>query len=180
MNLSPENANKFFCEYCNYSCKKQSDYTKHLNTKKHKNKEIKFFDKEQTTDCQYKCKNCNKKYKARNSLWYHEKKCIYIESVPSESKIEKPDICQLLEQLIKTKKEDKEFICKCGKIYRHDSSYYRHKNKCLDTNKKINESNIEKDQKQDICELVKYLIKENSELKNIITQQNIVLNKIKI
>jgi hypothetical protein len=23
----------------------------------------------------YKCKKCNKEYKARNSLWYHEKKC---------------------------------------------------------------------------------------------------------
>jgi hypothetical protein len=38
-----------------------------MTTKKHQNKDKSY--------CKYICSHCNKKYKARSSLWYHEKKC---------------------------------------------------------------------------------------------------------
>ena len=66
---------KFICKQCDYKCYKQSDLGKHVLTRKHikiaENLE-KLAENRQTT---YACKNCNKEYKARNSLWYHENKC---------------------------------------------------------------------------------------------------------
>ena len=33
----PENADKYFCEICDFKCSKKSNYAKHLLTLKHKN-----------------------------------------------------------------------------------------------------------------------------------------------
>jgi hypothetical protein len=67
---------EFKCEICNYECKKHGDYTRHLDTMKHKinvgiepprapkKKEKKI----------YLCK-CGNKYKSRSGLWTHKKKC---------------------------------------------------------------------------------------------------------
>jgi hypothetical protein len=63
---------KFYCELCDYNCCKQSDWDKHLLTTKHQ----KITNLEPKDLEHFFCKNCNKKYTARNSLWYHEKKCL--------------------------------------------------------------------------------------------------------
>jgi hypothetical protein len=130
MNQSPKVANTFHCESCDYSCRKQSDYTKHLNTSKHKNRTI-LNDLEQkiSDNRQYMCKYCNKSYKVRNSLWYHEKKC-------------QTEICDDI----------------------------------ISEEAPKNMDNIQNTEKNDIYELVKYLMKENSELKNMMMeQQSLVL-----
>jgi len=59
------------------------------------------------------------------------------------------------------------FVCCCGKSYFHDSSYYRHKKKCnyIDDTKKIEEMMNDK-------ELIQYLLKENSEFKQLMIDQN--------
>jgi hypothetical protein len=71
----------------------------------------------------------------------------------------------------------KPYICECGKNYKHSSTLYAHRKNCVDKKKsiKINEDidysipGIDKD-------LIMLLIKENSELKHMmIEQQNIVL-----
>ena len=71
----------------------------------------------------------------------------------------------------------KPYLCECGKNYKHSSTLYAHKKNCVDKKKyiKINENTdysipgIDKD-------LIMLLIKENSELKHMmIEQQNIVL-----
>jgi hypothetical protein len=36
----------------------------------------------------YSCKKCNKTYSARNSLWYHEKRCIYVKESEQKPYIE--------------------------------------------------------------------------------------------
>ena len=65
---------KFECKICHFKCDKQSNWNKHLLTPKHK-RQI-FLDKlEQNASSKYICKYCEKVYKARNSLWYHENKC---------------------------------------------------------------------------------------------------------
>jgi len=33
--LTPKNANKFNCETCDFRCSKQSEYDRHLSTRKH-------------------------------------------------------------------------------------------------------------------------------------------------
>jgi len=62
---------KFYCSFCDYNCSKKSDYDKHLLTLKHINRT-----NIEQKNRQYKCNTCNKMYAARNSLWYHEKKCV--------------------------------------------------------------------------------------------------------
>ncbi len=71
----PKNANNFECEKCNFICSKQSNFNNHLITAKHKNRTNRT---EQVTENAntFHCE-CGKKYNARNSLWYHKKKCTY-------------------------------------------------------------------------------------------------------
>jgi hypothetical protein len=68
----------YICDTCDFKCSKKSNYEKHLLTSKHQKgillnknaiKPIK------NAIDNFICKKCNKEYKARNSLWYHEKKC---------------------------------------------------------------------------------------------------------
>jgi hypothetical protein len=85
MNLSQKIAGDNICNYCDYKCSKKSDYCKHLNTLKHKsrtklnnleqNAEKNILISENSSQKLFACKFCNKAYKARNSLWYHENKC---------------------------------------------------------------------------------------------------------
>ena len=74
--ISKKELNTYVCEYCDYICCKKSDYTKHLNTAKHKKKIILNTNEQETLNPPlFMCKNCNKSYKGRNGLWYHEQKC---------------------------------------------------------------------------------------------------------
>ena len=75
MNLMPKNAVKFICENCDFKCIKKSNYDKHILTAKHKNRILLNKKEPEEDDGAFSCKNCDKMYKARNSLWYHEKKC---------------------------------------------------------------------------------------------------------
>jgi hypothetical protein len=73
---------KFNCTFCNFSSNKKSNYETHISTPKHKKKEL-LNNLEQNkahTEESYSCINCNKSYKARNSLWYHSKKCVKVEN----------------------------------------------------------------------------------------------------
>ena len=81
----PKNANSFHCEVCNFKCSKQSNYNTHILTAKHKNRinRTETMPKNAETNTsndsiQYVCE-CGKTYSARNSLWYHKKKCTYKE-----------------------------------------------------------------------------------------------------
>jgi hypothetical protein len=87
------NAVKFICNLCDFKCCKKSDWERHLCTNKHKNiknnavleqnaavleQNAKKYIEQNPIHSSQKlltCKHCNKTYKARNSLWYHEKKC---------------------------------------------------------------------------------------------------------
>ncbi len=76
----------FYCEKCHYTCIKQSDYNKHLLTRKHVN----------VTKCYKKpaelfvCDTCNKTYKSRMGLWHHKQKCEQIQNQPP--KLNSPSI----------------------------------------------------------------------------------------
>tara|TARA_B100001173_G_scaffold206853_1_gene178402 strand:+ start:8378 stop:9490 length:1113 start_codon:yes stop_codon:yes gene_type:complete len=78
--MSPKVAKKFICEQCDYRCCKKSDMDKHKLTAKHKNRTNPNNNLENRTENSpkvaelFECK-CGKVYKARNSLWYHKKKC---------------------------------------------------------------------------------------------------------
>jgi len=74
MNKMPKNAELYMCYFCNFKCSKISNYNKHILTLKHKNRTNLNFIEQNKNTC-FCCKVCNKTYNARNSLWYHEKKC---------------------------------------------------------------------------------------------------------
>ena len=82
----PKNAVFFDCSSCDFKCSKQSNFTKHLQTRKH------FININQQTFCDEKqrsiftCENCSAKYKERTGLWRHLKICV-------KPEIDPPDIC---------------------------------------------------------------------------------------
>jgi hypothetical protein len=58
----------YTCKLCNFECTKKYNYKSHLSTMKHINAYNACYEK-------YACIYCDKRYKARNGLWYHLKKC---------------------------------------------------------------------------------------------------------
>ena len=68
----------FFCENCDFKCLYKKDFTRHIDTIKHKNnvlttKNNDFGPKKPKQT--YSCDNCNKNYSDRAGLWRHKKKC---------------------------------------------------------------------------------------------------------
>jgi hypothetical protein len=93
----PKNAEKYECLQCNFICSKESNYNKHLLTSKHKNRTNRT-EKPPKNANLFVCE-CGKEYKARNSLWYHKKKCTFANNSMEEKISDKEEI----EQLINTK-----------------------------------------------------------------------------
>ena len=78
-----ENAKKFYCEICDFSTSKKSNFETHLLTNKHK-KAFLFTNEDKKMPIVYE-KNadficeCGKEYKTRQGLFGHKKKCIFEE-----------------------------------------------------------------------------------------------------
>jgi len=74
--LSPKIAKKYYCETCDYRCSKESDYNKHLMTRKHKKSYcgVTMDDNDVKKNIEYECE-CGNIYKHRQGLWKHKKKC---------------------------------------------------------------------------------------------------------
>jgi hypothetical protein len=68
-----------------------------------------------------------------------------------------------------------QYSCECGKEYKHRQGLWKHKKKCQSKEKEYD--NIKND-KTDKDELIKYLIKENSEFKDMLMEQNKMVMKI--
>lgn len=73
----------FACESCNFTCRKRSDFIRHLSTRKHKflksGKPL-TVDKPKTYSCE-----CGKKYKHRSTLSVHRKNCPGVLQVEPQS-----------------------------------------------------------------------------------------------
>ena len=76
---SPKVAKKFKCSKCHYICCKESDYKKHIGTRKHlKNEngnEMEILEIKKNIH-EFKCLNCEKKYSTNSGLWKHKKNCV--------------------------------------------------------------------------------------------------------
>jgi len=102
----PKNAQNFNCNNCDFVCSKYSNYKSHLLTAKHKirtnlnkkNAEI------------YVCNKCQKVYKARSGLWYHEKKCKIDTSLISVSDSNNATDNQMIMTLLKENNEIKNLV----------------------------------------------------------------------
>jgi len=81
---------KYVCKFCSITCAKKTEWTRHINTKKHKINECCENGVEKSTT--FACK-CGKKYKDRSGLWRHEKKCKWEETkMLTPSTIGTPDV----------------------------------------------------------------------------------------
>ena len=77
----PKNAVQYRCEECDFVCSKESNYEKHILTRKHKFRtNIEHLERKKmpNENNKFVCE-CGKKYSARNSLWYHKQRCFTAE-----------------------------------------------------------------------------------------------------
>ena len=107
--LVPKSSIKFYCDLCDYSTSRNSQYTRHISTDKHKNRV-----------------NDSKMIENDSDL------------VPKSSTM---------------------FQCNCGKAYKYDSGYYRHKKKC-------------KGPSEITTELVLQLIKDNRDMQKLFMEHS--------
>jgi hypothetical protein len=113
MILTPKNAQKFQCDSCNFVCSKESEWNRHIITSKHINRtKLNNLEPKKIDVCHiaYTCE-CGKEYTARNSLWYHKKKCSITQGDNDNTKlttttIDKNDITQKLVELIMSKNQE--------------------------------------------------------------------------
>ncbi|MAP67578.1 MAG: hypothetical protein CMF80_07770 [Candidatus Marinimicrobia bacterium] len=92
--MKNHNDGKLYCIECDYKTKNKNDFNKHLLTKKH----LRNIHKKK--DYQYKCPNCKKLYKHKNSVYKHEKLCKKINYDSSDKKQESIPIDKV-EELIR-------------------------------------------------------------------------------
>ena len=102
---------KLYCEYCDYTCRCMSEWTRHTTTRKHVNS---VSDSQKNQQNEYKCGECDKTYKHRQSLFTHKKRCqvqvnsivlenakttdIMIESKPNMEQISNEMVMKLIDQ----------------------------------------------------------------------------------
>ena len=70
-----KNTDVLDCKFCDFKCCRPAELARHLLTRKHQTRTILNEKNTKITTSYFACKKCNKEYKARNSLWYHENKC---------------------------------------------------------------------------------------------------------
>ena len=109
MKNSPKIPQEYICKPCDYITCSSKDFNKHLHTNKHLNRTNLNIIEQKITENpkEYKCKNCDKCYKARNSLWYHEQKC-NIQQRKNDEPTEKELILKILKQNSDLIKENSE------------------------------------------------------------------------
>ena len=75
-NISPISPNKFVCNFCTVTCHRQTEWNRHIETKKHiSNISCENSNILATTVKSFVCDECCKKYTDRTGLWRHKKKC---------------------------------------------------------------------------------------------------------
>ena len=153
---------KFFCNYCLYGCNNKTNFKKHKNTYKHLKLLNASLGLPKKLSNKFICKECNKTFKHRQSLYRHKKLC-------------KSDVCKISKIIQNYPKViQSNFSCKCGKSYKYASGLSKHKTKCEHLQ---NVENKKKDHPDEIAptnnveKLLKNILEENKvlrkEIKNL-------------
>jgi hypothetical protein len=103
--------NKFYCECCDYSCSKKSNFEIHLATDKHFWKQNGNAGNAEKSNClNYTCDKCNKVYKSASGLWKHQNKCKH-ENINDSEQIDLSSLdINLIMQLLKQNDEFKNLM----------------------------------------------------------------------
>jgi hypothetical protein len=150
----------FCCEICDYTTSKKFNYDKHLSTDKHKMlvNDSKKYQKVGDVFC---CNFCD---------YTTSIKCNYDKHLTTGKH---KSITKSININEESSQQIANYECSCGRIYKHESSYYRHKQKCTVTNNSNEITN-----KDLIVALLKQnseLIEQNTELaKNVRTSNNTI------
>jgi hypothetical protein len=164
---------KFFCKKCDYKCYKQSVFDKHLSTQKH----IMLTDKCSKKVPKFFCKKCDYKCYKQSVFDKHlstQKHIMLTNDYP---------------------KNVPNFECECGKKFKYRQGLHKHKQSCVVINNEIqtektnneiqtektnneiqtektnNEIQTEKTNNETDANLVLHLLKENSEFKQLLFEQ---------
>ena len=161
---------KYFCETCNISLQKPHLIDLHNETKKHLKKSTEDTEKTQKNIYQYVCEFCDFKCC---------KKCDWDRHIIRQRHSRNVNMIQNQNDTIKNAKNINEYICECGKEYKHHSGLWRHKQVCC-ANSQKDEKNIKICEEPSDKDLIMLLIKENSELKNMMMKviENGTTNKV--
>lgn len=136
--FTPKNADKYMCKFCDFICSKNSDWTRHISTLKHKRliTANDFTPKNATSDMLYNC-ICGKQYKHLSSLCKHKKICINQNQIVNVNINSSDNYCD---------------------------------NYCDNSNDNDNTNDNTNDNELSDKEIIKMLIKENSEFKHLILE----------
>jgi hypothetical protein len=111
MKCASKNSINFNCKKCDYNTCKKNEWSRHILTRKHIDRtNIEQSVTECTAKLNYYCKTCNKMYNARNSLWYHEKKCTFQETTEIICINPPPDEITLKEMFIKVVEQNQAIL----------------------------------------------------------------------
>ena len=113
-NKSQKVAKYFHCEHCEYTCYKQSDYNKHISTRKHtKNYNGVTMDYKMSLKVAVHTCDCGNIYKHRQGLYKHKKNCSIIQAenstnitINEPTQQDKTDMTQKLVELIMSKNQE--------------------------------------------------------------------------
>ena len=108
-----ENANKFECKICNFTCSKESEWKRHNVTSKHVNRITGIY----KTPITHICK-CGKQYKYSRGLWEHKQKCnglMRTQSTEQPPKISNPVDSSLILELLNQNKELHQMVIELAK-----------------------------------------------------------------
>jgi hypothetical protein len=125
MKKMPKNAENFNCLHCDFICSKKSNFDAHVLTLKHKKRTfLNNLEQKNAEKCQiFSCKNCQRTYSARNSLWYHERKCIETKSDVNELTSIVLEVVkqnqELMVQNAETQKQNQELTSKVIDLYKN-------------------------------------------------------------
>ena len=144
--VAESSSNFYYCQKCDYTTSRRSNFDKHLTTDKHKKlvnaSKISLF-------CE-----CGRGYKHIESLYRHKKKCFVKTGCDdAATKVAKmfPNVSNCTSGF---------FVCECGSKYRNRSGLWKHKKKCRSSMEVNGEENSVIDVLGDIQKTVERSIKE--------------------
>jgi hypothetical protein len=166
---------KYFCLHCNIQCYSPSHYKNHLGCIKHKISTIENNNVEKVVNMEsskssdkFVCELC--KYSTSRYSQYQR----HIETDKHQNN-EKSTSCQP----VNTKLDNfsSKFICECGKKYKERTGLWKHKKNCPN---KIISTSVEEKAKSitDKDELIMFLIKECTDYKNLLIEQQSMMMKV--